>query len=1267
MEYNTLGAPYKTTSPDEGESNYFFDEYGRIVASQNAKQARTNSSNGKQKFSYSTYDIYGRVFESGELETTQYDHNTIETIVKDNTQLNGWIAASSRYDYTRSYYDKTYSITENELATYGNNEKGSERNALVFVAQYNRVLSPTYESPFVHYDNAIRYVYDDQGRLITHISHNPKEGDPLWSLKTTNYHFNTFSGLMEEIVFQPNKQDQHITKFEYDQNQRLTRTYSSSDGVIYTLDEKNLYHIHGPLYRKEIGDHQIQGVDVATTLQGGIKAINSTTLNARRDIGRDGVMLNYDIYDVNQQAKQNGAFARDVAGFGLRYFDGDYTAIGANIVNQSNFMADASLATAIKSEEKNFYNGLISSSVTSIRNPNTLEVLPQYSVYNYDNMNRLREMITFQSDNVLSSNSWTEAAMHNNGVITTDKTKSINYVKIDYDANTNITFLRRNDGNGDVQDYMTYNYEYNTSGLNGNQLQSLTCDVTNGHKDNIGYKRKQIMAGKSFYYNEIGQIEDDLNEGIKIEWNSKRKVKSITHTKEELKGDNVEFLYNPLGIRIGKIIKPRPGQGVNNTAPFVEAPSESWEYIYYALDASGQTFATYNRKKNNQNTWETTLKETMLIASRRLGIKRHDAIMETNYEHPTQGLFKKVIGKKQFEFNNWLGSVISVFRDIKFVQSETAEPQTTNITFDGHDGDVFYTQNPYIKGLIASGEGVNGTDAILLDIANERWGPTVLRKVESGDVISNYSVMAKSIDENSDGFGALLKRCLVTINADGSRSLLYTSPNGTQYLPADWSAVNLGVNTINYVKLEFSADLVVPQVLYREDPQNAGQYILADMNNVHFFGFTSLTTNNANPGPTYFDDFTFTITRGNEAQYFMPVIDQSTDYFPYGLELSGRSFQGNYRYGYQGSEKNPELDGSYTTEFRQLNAALGRWMTTDPVFQPWQSPYNSMDGNPINFNDPLGLDPGKEVKGKNKTYSSESLDGEAAKGAAGLDMTAQDEFGGGLAHDNGDGTFTTFTTNDDGSKTYWILSPQEQKTESESVDPLGAFAPTTEVKEKWDAIDAEYEKSRQEYYKQSANDGAEFMKLYNYVAYERIHNGPAMKSAGVMAFAKGSMGGFSATAETGTISKYENDVSTYASISLSIKFASLDVSSFEQLKNNPGKLGEFFKNNLKNVTFKAFGTSTSLNAAGGGSLHMSFKRESEVDKVSYEVNDNLSIEAYFDNNVSAQLGVFQGSYSSTTGKVTLGVGRSTGKEPVKGGSQITIKLKYKTKPIWLKL
>ena len=83
--------------------------------------------------------------------------------------------------------------------------------------------------------------------------------------------------------------------------------------------------------------------------------------------------------------------------------------------------------------------------------------------------------------------------------------------------------------------------------------------------------------------------------------------------------------------------------------------------------------------------------------------------------------------------------------------------------------------------------------------------------------------------------------------------------------------------------------------------------------------------------------------------------------------MNGRGFHGDYRFGYQGSEKDNEVSGdgnSYTTEFRQLDPRLGRWFSVDPVFQPWQSPYTSMDNNPINLNDPRGLDPKKEKDGK---------------------------------------------------------------------------------------------------------------------------------------------------------------------------------------------------------------------------------------------------------------------------------------------------------------
>jgi len=78
------------------------------------------------------------------------------------------------------------------------------------------------------------------------------------------------------------------------------------------------------------------------------------------------------------------------------------------------------------------------------------------------------------------------------------------------------------------------------------------------------------------------------------------------------------------------------------------------------------------------------------------------------------------------------------------------------------------------------------------------------------------------------------------------------------------------------------------------------------------------------------------------------------------MSLPNRHGSSNeYRYGFQGQEKDDEIKGegnSYTTHFRQLDVRINRWLSVDPRTRemPWQSPYVSMDNNPIWNNDVLG-------------------------------------------------------------------------------------------------------------------------------------------------------------------------------------------------------------------------------------------------------------------------------------------------------------------------
>ncbi|MFY8188981.1 MAG: RHS repeat domain-containing protein [Flavobacterium sp.] len=83
-----------------------------------------------------------------------------------------------------------------------------------------------------------------------------------------------------------------------------------------------------------------------------------------------------------------------------------------------------------------------------------------------------------------------------------------------------------------------------------------------------------------------------------------------------------------------------------------------------------------------------------------------------------------------------------------------------------------------------------------------------------------------------------------------------------------------------------------------------------------------------------------------------PFIDQYADYYPFGEQLPLRNSMSNYRYAFQGQEKDSET-GMEAFQLRLWDGRIGRWLTIDPYYAH-HSPYLGMGNNPISDIDPDG-------------------------------------------------------------------------------------------------------------------------------------------------------------------------------------------------------------------------------------------------------------------------------------------------------------------------
>lgn len=651
--YNTLNELIWQITPDAGVSEFWYDALGRLVLSQNAKQ---NEPIGEDDalYSYSRYDELGRVFEVGQCTGPQY--------VEDLDGFDDWIDdmdnfptnfGTNKEEVVITFYDAEATLTV--MPTFGADGQENLRNRIASV-----FYQENYDADLNLYDHATHYSYDIHGNVKSLIQDNKALADDGFTdqqFKKTEYQFDLISGNVHYVRYQLGEDDRFTHHYLYDANNRLYEVQTTRDDVHWEKEARYFYYRHGPLARMEIGDLIVQGVDYAYTIQGWLKGANASALNPGKDMGRDGK------YD-SPLSPQNSYVGRDVFGFILDYYKGDYQRI--NSASGYQFIATQKDASGDYLEyfdpgnsfSPDLFNGNIRGMSTALMNTDRERQDVLGKTYRYDQLNRIKHSYSFiQEDMDLGGTSFTWEFADNSNKYTTNYT---------YDANGNILTHKRTGnpatGEWDMDDLTYIYYANSTTTYDGsNQLAYVSDAATGTYSTDIDDQ----TSSTNYEYDEIGNLTADEAEGIEsITWTVSGKIKSVNKTL----GPDLYFAYDALGNRISKKVEPATG-------PIM--------YTYYARDAQGNILAVYNREDATE-TDEMALSEQHIYGAARIGYVQLAAEKPSISE---SGCFLRYLGEKQYELSNHLGNVLVVVSDRRFAYEDA-----------GAIGNVKYYESDIVAG-----------------------------------------------------------------------------------------------------------------------------------------------------------------------------------------------------------------------------------------------------------------------------------------------------------------------------------------------------------------------------------------------------------------------------------------------------------------------------------------------------------------------------------------------------------------------------------------
>jgi len=612
--YNALNQPTSQQTPDGGLSTFYYDNLGRIILSQNAKQR-----NEGRVYSFTIYDEQSRITEVGQMSRTDLQSPSLAYLHNPVGAATFFGSGYIKGQFTRTYYDAVAFVPAGVLYPSGFFSQENLRKRVVCTTYQPAEGLPANDESFM---SATHYDYDYHGNVRQMLNDNTlmPDSDPLditynFRYSKVEYRYDLVSGKVREVALNRTRQDKFIHRYTYDDQNRLQEARTSKDGYWFDTDASYDYFYHGPMARTEYGPYKSQGADYTYTIHGWLKNINSDKLYPGREPGRDG--------EVGEPTQ---FVARDAYGLSLTYYAVDYTAINGS---QADFLLEVPGAYY---GNRDLYNGNIvamTNTLKQVSDPQKSEPLLQ--VFAYDQLNRIKGSHTYiQNDHHTAITAWNPAAPE------TDMFRTA-YA---YDHDGNIKTLDRYNKAGQQFDDFVYTYDNGRNQLLEISDDPLFTSLVNYDVDDQG--------ANNYEYDLIGNlIRDDAEEIAGIYWNTYGKVTEVRRVPGSLK-PNLEFYYDAAGRRIAKTVIP--------------VGADKWTE-FYTLDAQGNILAIYRDGVDDEHETYFKLTENIMYGSSRLGTWTRNELI--HFEAQTPGIQKLDRGTKQYELSNHLGNVHATVSDRK--------------------------------------------------------------------------------------------------------------------------------------------------------------------------------------------------------------------------------------------------------------------------------------------------------------------------------------------------------------------------------------------------------------------------------------------------------------------------------------------------------------------------------------------------------------------------------------------------------------------------